>query len=127
MIFPLTKGDAAAAKKTKHPKPTFSLLKTPQDLLALFSEDELTEAVRLFPKLDLEWEAGKCLDWHNARGGSGNWKLAYKNWLAKARPPSRDNHAKDDAEKFTQGLSGLLAKRDEERFLAQEAQEREAQ
>lgn len=123
MIFPL-KGEPAAAKKTKHPKPTFSLLKTPQDLLAIFSEDELTEAVRLFPKLDLEWEGGKCLDWHNARGGSGNWKLAYKNWLAKARPPSRDNHAKDDAEKYTQGLSGLILRRDEERFATQE---REAQ
>ena len=113
MTFPL-KEDTPATKKSKRTKPTFTTLEKPQDLLALFSEDELTEAIRLFPKLDLEWEAGKCLDWHNARGGSANFKLAFKNWLGKAKP-SGDNHqnltGSLDPDKFIKGKYGHLVQR----------------
>ena len=109
--LPQTEGATAPAKKRK---PSLKLLEKPQDLLAMFSEDELTEATRRFPAADLEWEAGKCLDWHNARSGSANWKLAFKNWLGKAKPPT-DNHqnltGSPDPDKYIKGKYGHLVQR----------------
>ncbi len=61
-------------------------LLTAEDLMKSYSLAETVFMRRLFDGVNLEWEAGKCVDWHNAKGGSGNWKLAFKNWLGKAEP-----------------------------------------
>jgi biotin operon repressor len=52
------------------------------ELVALFSEPEYRELHRLFPGLDLEYQAGKCMDWWNGqRKKLTKPKLAFKNWL----------------------------------------------
>lgn len=81
-----------APQKKKKPK-TFTLEKT-QNLLDLFSEEELIDAHKRFPTIDFDWEASKCLDWHNAKGGSGNWKNSFRNWLTNAKPIKGDNYGK---------------------------------
>ncbi len=55
-------------------------------LMELHSKDDLEELHRVFPLIDLAWEAGKCVDWHNAKNGAANWKLSFKNWLGNAKP-----------------------------------------
>jgi len=72
-------------KTTKRRLPKQTIL-TAAALMELFNESDKIEMTKVFPGINLEWEAGKCVDWHNAKGGSGNWKLAYKNWLGNAKP-----------------------------------------
>ena len=71
----------------------YTVLAAATSLLEMFSEDERTEMERLFYGISVEWEAGKCVDWWNAKGGSANWKLAFKNWLGRAQPSlNRSGH-----------------------------------
>lgn len=108
-----TKGSPAAAVAKKIPKTLpRTNLKQGKDLLALFSEDEVSEAYKLFPAFNFAWEAGKCVAWHNDHGGSANWKLAFKNWLdrAKATGPPRRN-GRSDAKETNEELDKWLTNR----------------
>lgn len=77
------------AVKKRRSSPVLRLLQ-PSELLKLFSEDERLAMAKRFPGVDLEWEAGKCVEWHNAHNGSRNWKLALKNWLERVKEGNDD-------------------------------------
>lgn len=89
-IVPL-KGEAAARKTRK--KPEYRVLQNAEALLDMFDSDEHEDMVKRFPVADLPWEASKCVEWHNARGGSANWKLALKNWLDNTKQRSTNGNA----------------------------------
>jgi len=86
----------AAAKRSSssnRKKPERTLLGTGDDLLARFSEADISRMRTRFPGLDLAWEAAKCVDYHVQKtGGSGNWKLAFRNWLETAMPRQGENN-----------------------------------
>ena len=114
-VSPL-KGGAPPAKKRK---PSLKLLEKPQDLLDLFSEEELIVAHKRFPAVDFDWEASKCVDHHNAKGGSGNWKNSWRIWLEnkvefelKKRNDDHQNLTGSlDPDKFIKGKYGHLVQR----------------
>jgi len=83
-IREIVREELAVAKPTRGKRAT--IIPSSATLATLYTLEEWAQARKLFPNINLDWEAGKCVDYWNAKGGSGNWKLAFKNWLGKAEP-----------------------------------------
>lgn len=92
------KGDSTAPEKvvarkqrTARKTPALTSLASGTALLDLFGEEEQIAMGMKFAGVDFSWEAGKCVAWHMDRGGSGNWKLSFKNWLDKIGQEGRND------------------------------------
>ena len=90
----LNVGDTCKATVTNRNQPTVTNRNQPtnrtgpqsgSDLLALFSEEEVTQFRERFKGIDLAWEAGKCFDWHmDKKGRMARGRVSFKSWLEKA-------------------------------------------
>ncbi|MFA6270756.1 MAG: hypothetical protein WC657_06150 [Candidatus Paceibacterota bacterium] len=74
----------------KTDKPTRQTKKAPataDELIGLFTFEELQGLGKTFNGVDMEYQAGKCIDWwrENKRTMKSP-KVAFKNWLEKAKP-----------------------------------------
>ena len=91
-VGPTRRGDNSSNTDRQEKESNRKALERGEDLLAMFDEEEMADMGRRFPSLDLEWEAGKCVQWHMGRkGGSGNWKVSFKNWLDNAKENGKKN------------------------------------